>query len=227
MEYKNIGILLMAGKSSRIDGITKQFYQSKAESKPMYVYPLTTLNEALDDVILVVPQGYGNRVKNQALAYLGKIFDVVEGGETRTESVSRGLKLVEEKYGREGVNVLIHDAARPYVPLNVVKNVKQLLDTHDAVTPVMDVYDSLLSVEEGNSHYLDRNSIKRVQTPQGFRLSLILDAYAKLDGDSKTDDYQLVASTCKNPCICKGSALSFKVTTNDDIAIYDIIANQK
>lgn len=57
MNTKYIGILLMAGKSTRMNGIVKQYYVSKEDDEPMYIHSLKTLVSFMDDVILVVPHG--------------------------------------------------------------------------------------------------------------------------------------------------------------------------
>lgn len=109
------------------------------------------------------------------------------------------------------IKVLIHDAARPFVPSKIILNIKDALKDHDAVTPVLDMSDSLLKENDGIK-YVDRTFIKRVQTPQGFDFNLIYEAYEELKEESKTDDFQMVLNKSKSPILIKGSTLSFKVT---------------
>lgn len=223
METKNIGILLLAGHSTRMNGVTKQFYVSPYEDKPLYIHPLETLNEALDDVVLVVSKGEKEKIEAQSYIYLKRFFPVVEGGETRTQSVFNGLKYIEKIYGEKGINVLIHDAARPFLPLELVRQIVSSLGYSDAITPTLKMTDSLLKDDKGKISYVPREDIYRVQTPQAFQLKLIMKAYEGLQGESKSDDFQLVLPLAKSPYLIPGSALNFKITTPDDLYLYDSI----
>lgn len=227
MGYGNIGVLLMAGSSTRMGGTIKQFHRSSLSDRPMYMFSLTTLDMVLDDVVLVVPKGYVEEVEEQVKSLMGRSFVAIEGGESRSESVHKALTFIKDRYGLEDTNVVIHDAARPFVPESIVRNVVRLLDTYDAVTPILDSTDSLMSLADGRARYIERDHIKRVQTPQGFKLKLLYGAYEALMGESKTDDYQLVSKICNRPCVCKGSPLSFKVTTKDDLEIFDMMSGKR
>lgn len=223
METKNIGILLLAGHSTRMNGVTKQFYVSPYEDKPLYIHPLETLNEALDDVVLVVGKGEKEKIEAQSYIYLKRFFPIVEGGETRTQSVFNGLNYIEKIYGEKGINVLIHDAARPFLPLELVRQIVSSLGYSDAITPTLKMTDSLLKDDKGKISYVPREDIYRVQTPQAFQLKLIMKAYEGLQGESKSDDFQLVLPLAKSPYLIPGSALNFKITTPDDLYLYDSI----
>lgn len=79
MNTKYIGILLMAGKSTRMNGIVKQYYASK-DDEPMYIHSLKTLASFMDDVILVVPHGDEEKVKSQSFIFTKKFYPVISGG---------------------------------------------------------------------------------------------------------------------------------------------------
>ena len=175
MNTKYIGILLMAGKSTRMNGIVKQYYVSKDDDEPMYIRSLKTLASFMDDVILVVPHGDEEKVKSQSFVFTKKFYHVISGGKDRTESVRNALNFIKNMYFDVDIKVLIHDAARPFVPSNIILNIKDALKDHDAVTPVLDMSDSLLKENDGIK-YVDRTFIKRVQTPQGFDFNLIYEA---------------------------------------------------
>lgn len=227
METKNIGVLLLAGSSTRTGGIKKQFYVSPHEEKPLYIHSLETLNKHLDDVVLVVGKGDKEKVEAQSYLFLKRVFPIVEGGETRTGSVYSGLQYIERIYGKKGINVLVHDAARPFLPDSTVEEIIRSLTDHDAVIPILKITDSLIRKERGKEQekgtYLDRENVARVQTPQGFSFPLLLKAYENLLGESKTDDFQLVLPYAKSPSHIEGSIFNFKVTNPEDIRLYDEI----
>ena len=110
---------------------------------------------------------------------------VVAGGNTRQESVICALPYVGGDY------VLIHDGARPNVSPAVIDRVIEALSTHPAVVPVVDIADSV--IYEGR--YVDRQQVKRVQTPQGFRTDLLRQYIPSAPADY-TDEGSLIAQYC-------------------------------
>lgn len=221
MGLKNIGILLMGGSSIRMDGICKQFYISEGDDKQLFIYPLLTMLKVVDEVVIVTTNESIDYVKGLVSQYNDKPIHVIGGGDSRTQSVSNALNFIKEN-NFDNVNVIIHDAARPFVPLTVIQEVVSLLNTHDAVSSVLAINDSLLKSDE-KIEYICRNNVNRVQTPQGFKLSLLKSAYDSLNGESKTDDFQLVLDKTNSIALCQGSIMSFKVTNKDDLTLYNLI----
>lgn len=92
---------------------------------------------------------------------------------SRSESVKFAINYVN-KYRY----ILIHDACRPYLTLNLIKKItNELNNGYDAVIPIIPIADSLINVN--NLSYLNREEIKRVQTPQGFDATLLIEAFNK------------------------------------------------
>lgn len=136
---------------------------------------------------------------------------VVPGGETRSASVRNGLDAVPERV----THVLIHDAARPLVPPDVVQGVVAAMETGArAVVPVVPVTDTLRSADGGT---VDRDRLVAVQTPQGFHLPTLAEAHAaQLDA---TDDAGLVEKLGVPVHHVPGSTRNLKITVPDDLII--------
>ena len=155
--------------------------------------------------------------------------DVVTGGATRQESVRLALSTLPA----DVTSVLVHDAARPLVPVDVVDRVLAALRTGAAaVVPVLPVYDTIKEVDEDVvTRTLDRAILRAVQTPQGFRRNVIEEAHAKaaIDGGVvATDDAGLVERLGVPVISVAGSPESFKVTTPTDLLLAEaLIAKQR
>jgi 2-C-methyl-D-erythritol 4-phosphate cytidylyltransferase/2-C-methyl-D-erythritol 2,4-cyclodiphosphate synthase len=151
-------------------------------------------------------------------AEAAKGFDVraVHGGAQRQDSVRLGLEALAAD---QPDLVLIHDGARPMVSAAVITRVIQGLATADGVIPAVAVADTLKRVE-GNTitATVARDNLVRVQTPQGFRFQVILDAHRQAAGEALTDDAAVMERAGKKVVTVAGDDSNIKVTTMDDLA---------
>jgi 2-C-methyl-D-erythritol 4-phosphate cytidylyltransferase/2-C-methyl-D-erythritol 2,4-cyclodiphosphate synthase len=138
----------------------------------------------------------------------------VFGGETRRLSVLCGLEaLAGHADCRPDDFVLIHDAARPFVPAAVIDRLLTTLHSGAAgAIPVLPVVDSL--VRDGET--VDRAGLNRVQTPQGFGLATLLDAHRRWSGAEPTDDAAILRHFGHAVAQVQGDERLAKLTTADD-----------
>jgi 2-C-methyl-D-erythritol 4-phosphate cytidylyltransferase/2-C-methyl-D-erythritol 2,4-cyclodiphosphate synthase len=146
----------------------------------------------------------------------------VTGGATRQESVRLGLRALA---ATAPDRVLIHDAARPFVPATVIARVVAALDSAEAVIPALPVPATLKAVDADGwvTGTVPRAGLQAAETPQGFRFPVILEAHDKAvtAGDDFTDD-AAVAEWAGIPVrIVAGDAANLKLTTSEDIAMAD------
>ncbi len=144
----------------------------------------------------------------------GKVL-LVAGGETRQQSVYNGLLAVKEDY------VLIHDGARPWVPVSCIQKLLDTLREHQACLLMVHVKDTVKEVVHGVvKNTLKREQLRLAQTPQAFHTGLVLKSYqrAKKDGFEASDDAQVVEHYSDEPVIVvEGSYENIKVTTIEDL----------
>lgn len=143
----------------------------------------------------------------------------VMGGMERRDSVLAGLEALAAHSPVPDV-VLIQDAARPFTSASTITNVIQALETEKAVLPLIPVRDTLKRVENGYVHEtVAREALYHAQTPQGFRLEMILDAHRQCKASSKvvTDDTALAEMAGIPVHFISGSDNNFKITTPMDI----------
>ncbi|HEX3613904.1 MAG TPA: 2-C-methyl-D-erythritol 4-phosphate cytidylyltransferase [Sporichthyaceae bacterium] len=147
--------------------------------------------------------------------------EVVAGGATRQASVARAVASLAEDIDV----VLVHDAARPLVPVELVDAVAAAIRAGaDAVIPVLPVADTIKRVAAGVvESTLDRASLRAVQTPQGFRRAVLANAHAAGDGGAATDDAGLVEAIGVPVSVVEGSAEAFKVTRPIDLMLAEAV----
>lgn len=224
---KVAAIILLAGRSERFDSNTpKQFFP--INGKPLIYYTIYSFEKVseIDEITLVSRKEDIAKVQNIVKEYgFKKVIRVIEGGETRNESVHNGLKSLS--LSNDDL-VLIHDGARPIVPEKVILSVIHALENSDAVTTAIKVEDTIVFSE--NSHdinsFENRDEYFRIQTPQGFRFETILKAHENIDKNA-TDDAQLVQRLGIKVKLVDGDKKMNKITTIEDInALKVLIENE-
>ena len=143
------------------------------------------------------------------------------GGATRRESVRTGLEAIAASGGAE--IVLIHDAARPFLPAAVTGRLLAALDTAPGAVPVLPVVDTLVRIDgESLGDTMSRDDLARVQTPQAFRFPDILAAHRNWSGaEEPTDDAQVARAAGLTVIAVPGDAMLEKLTHEADIAAAD------
>jgi len=158
---------------------------------------------------------------------LGTDVWVVPGGDTRQRSVAAALTALPAHID----TVLVHDAARPLVPVELVTRVVAALrDGAAAAIPVLPVPDTLKEIESVGAsgrvvRTVDRTRLRAVQTPQGFRRDVLTQAHqaALVDGVETTDDAGLVERIGVEVVVVPGAEDAFKVTRPLDLALAEAV----
>ena len=209
-----VAIVTAAGSGARLGaGVPKAFVELGA--KTMLEHAVVGLLDSgvIDRVVVAVP---AQRV-TETIEMLGGQVTVVEGGTERDDSVRRALAAV----GDAGF-ILVHDAARPFTPLEQIRRVVAALrDGMRAVIPVLPVVDTIKAVD-ANGVVLgtpERAGLRAVQTPQGFEAALLRRAYQQSGGLSVTDDASMVENLGVPVHTIAGDALAFKITTALDLRL--------
>ena len=166
---------------------------------------------AVDRVRVVVADG---QTEDAYRAIGGAVGDVgpIVGGATRGQSVRNGLAAID------GEAVLIHDAARPFCPAEVIDRLLARLEFFPGAVPVLPVNDTLARWTEVLGEPIDREGAVRVQTPQAFRLPEIKSAYERWTGPYPSDDSLVARQAGLGVAAVAGAAELDKLTTPEDWA---------
>jgi 2-C-methyl-D-erythritol 4-phosphate cytidylyltransferase/2-C-methyl-D-erythritol 2,4-cyclodiphosphate synthase len=215
-------IIVAAGKGLRAGGETpKQF--AMWNGKPLLRHSAESLvNAGCESLVVIIPAN-AEAVAKDALTGLPGITFVI-GGETRQQSVHNGL----EALANSGpARVLIHDAARPDLPRQVIARLLDALQVSDGAIPVLPVVDSLAIDASGMmAGAADRNVLRRVQTPQVFRYAAILDAHRNWQGDPDAgDDAQVLKAAGLQISLVPGDERLKKMTFAEDFVTDQKSAN--
>ena len=219
-----VALVPAAGRGERLGaGMPKALVPVLGESLLLRAVRGLLDSGCVQHVVVAAPPDEVEVVEKE-LGSLGSVVHVVPGGAERTESVRLALAEAERVVPDPRV-VLVHDAARAFTPASVVRDVVRAVeDGACAVVPVLPVADTIKSVDDGGvvfaTVYLSR--LRAVQTPQGFSLETLREAYAAA-GDVATDDAGLVERIGKPVKTVPGHAHALKITTAFDLAIAEAV----
>lgn len=202
-------LIVAAGKGERLGGdVPKQFRElGGIPVLRRAVIPFAD-HPRIDNVLVVVAED----AQEQALKAIGGGFrtDLVIGGVTRAQSVRNGLAAVKTE------KVLVHDAARPFCPADVIDRLVDALDDYPAAVPVLPINDTLARWTEVLGETIVRDDAVRVQTPQAFSLKALRDAYEKWSGREPTDESTVARAAGLEVRGVAGALELEKLTTADD-----------
>ena len=137
------------------------------------------------------------------------------GGAARFDSVKNGLALLKNESGVVG----IHDAARPMVSVETIKNAFETASQKGNAIPVISINESIRQSENGNSKAVNRDQFNIVQTPQCFKLELIQKAFEQNYNESFTDDATVLESAGVKINLTPGNAENIKITKPGDLSL--------
>jgi len=172
------------------------------------------MSAVADVLIIAAPADSLDEASNQ-VAQVDAEIHIVTGGEHRQESVANALRMVPEDVSI----VLVHDAARPLVPIEVTQNVVAAIrGGAKAVIPVLPLVDTIKRVNNNGIaiETVDRNQLRRVQTPQGFDRATLDLAYQNPEVVA-TDDAGLMDALGIPVVTVAGDERSLKITTMSDV----------
>ena len=209
----NSTVIVAGGSGNRFGGeIPKQFV--KIDGQQILSFSVNTFLEhpQIDEVIIVCHLEWINIVSENY-----SDCKVVEGGERRQDSSLNGIRATSENTE----NVLIHDAARPFISPIIISDCLEALTKCKGTAPIMKTANSLIQLDNTKASYVDRSKTYEVQTPQCFKKNLILNVLeSNIEG---TDEIGMVLR--KIPGIelefVKGSLNNSKITTLSDIKLFN------
>ena len=160
----------------------------------------------------------------------GKVH-VVEGGDSRQESVSHALHALDCD---EDDIVLVHDSVRPLIEPSIIERTIEAVEKHGAAIVGVPAVDTIKQVERTAdgaiiSSTIPRERIVQAQTPQGFRCGLLKKAFAEAEADGflGTDESSLVERSGASVFVVMGSASNIKITQPSDLELAEFYLKQR
>ena len=244
----NIAVILAGGIGARVGGNTPKQLLPLQDGKSVLEHAVDAFEQSphIHEVCIVMHPDYIAYAEQMLLANAWqKVRHIIPGGKERWESSVNAIRVYSEVKGEKNncqspianrqneVNLLLHDAARPFVSQEIIARVCEALEGHEAVTVAIPSTDTVYEMADGKvARIPQRSTIMRAQTPQAFRLELIAEAYTKALGVDNlsaeacaeahipaTDDCGIVHEHMPQVpiCIVEGEEQNKKITFKEDI----------
>jgi 2-C-methyl-D-erythritol 4-phosphate cytidylyltransferase / 2-C-methyl-D-erythritol 2,4-cyclodiphosphate synthase len=202
-------LIVAAGKGERLGGgLPKQYRMLAGTPVLRRAVQALASHPAIAKVRVVI--GPGQKALAEAALRDIDVGRLIEGGAERADSVRAGLAQIESDA------VLVHDAARPFCPPEVIDRLLAPLEFFDGAAPVLAVGDTLARASDRIEERVNRTNVVRVQTPQAFRIEALRRAYESWSGDEPTDETSVARAAGLAVAAVAGDPSLEKITTASD-----------
>jgi 2-C-methyl-D-erythritol 4-phosphate cytidylyltransferase/2-C-methyl-D-erythritol 2,4-cyclodiphosphate synthase len=215
---RTVALLVAAGSAARFGGpLPKQYLPLLGEPVLRRSAAVFCAHPGIDEVRIVINPAMSEPY-HRAVAGL-PVGAPIAGGSERQQSVLLGL----EALAADGVppqRVLVHDAARPLLPPEVIDRLLSALEAAPGAIAALPIVDTLWRAEGGEScgALVDRSGLWRAQTPQAFDFKRLLAAHRAAAGQNHTDDAAVLRAGGEEVTLVPGDEAAFKITTESDLA---------
>ena len=234
---RTVAVVLAGGTGQRFGGgLPKQLLTLAGRTVLEHSVAAFEHAPGIDEVLVVIAPGFTGQAESLlAAAGFGKVSRVIEGGFTRPDSTRRAIAALGTAAGHADpaeVNVLFHDAARPLVGQEIIAASLRALESYQAIGVAVPCADTVVEVRGPVMTRMQRREVlQRCQTPQGFRLSVIRQAYQLADADpgfataSATDDCGIVLRYLPGTpvAVVPGSERNIKITYPSDLIVAEAL----
>lgn len=225
-----VAIIPAAGAGNRLRSVIdhpKQFLH--VAGKPILAHTLLVFEELsiIDEIVVVAPANALHQVEDEVVSpfSISKVHKVIAGGNTRQDSVEKGIDAVRA-YPPE--IVVVHDGVRPFVTRDMIRESVDSAREFGGCVVGIPAVDTIKTVRERRIEAtIDRSVLWYAQTPQTFRYELIREAYEKANRDKfvGTDEAMLLEHLGVKVSMVEGSLLNFKITTPEHLVFAEALFN--
>ncbi len=222
----NIGLIIAGGIGARMkQAIPKQFMT--VFDKPIIAYTLEKFQNhpSIDVIAVVCVNGWDTILESYAKQYkITKLKHIIPAGKVGQESIKNGLDELSKHYSEDDI-VLIHDAIRPNVSLDIISDCLKTINENGSAVVVIPCNEAMMMTDDfiSSDKAFPRDHLKRTQTPQGATLGKLLSIHKKAKELNITDSVAtctLMTEVGEKIYFSAGSPKNIKITTPDDVDIF-------
>ncbi|MCT4614818.1 MAG: 2-C-methyl-D-erythritol 4-phosphate cytidylyltransferase [Marinifilaceae bacterium] len=230
MKKYNIAVILAGGKGARFGSkLPKQFTKIAGKSIIEHTIERFQDSDEIDEIAVVMNPDFIDTIEEMVNKNMyNKVRKILKGGTERSSSSISAIDAYYTESKEKDINLIFHDAVRPFVSQSIINDVIISLDKYNAIDVAIPATDTIIEINEDNiiTNVPQRSKLRRGQTPQAFKYDTIYQAYelAKRDPNfTATDDCGVVLKYLPEEKIyvVEGSEENIKVTYEMDMFIAD------
>jgi 2-C-methyl-D-erythritol 4-phosphate cytidylyltransferase len=225
---KITAIIPAAGTGSRYDRYKNKLLEN-LDGIPVIVRTLRTISSinSLNNIIICTSEDLLPEITSIVKEYNITAAEVIIGGETRQESVFKGLNAAKEF---EPDFILIHDGARPLISKDIIENAIKCASIKGAAIVAVPTKDTIKRVDINTNRIIEtinREELWNIQTPQIFKYQDLLDAHNMFENMNLTDDSALIEKANLPAYVVLGSYSNIKITTKEDLLYAEMLLKRE
>lgn len=195
--------------------LPKQFIELNGE--PIIIKTINCFVKYNSSIKIIISVHKDFKIYLEELLQSYKIINVkiTIGGQTRFQSVKNGLELIDDLTAI----VAVHDAARPFVSIDTIKNCFETAAIKGNAVPCISLNESIREIKEEKNNAVNRNNYKIIQTPQCFLISKIKQAFIQPYNPLFTDDATVLEGLGETIFLVEGNVENIKITSPHDLLI--------
>lgn len=223
------GVILAGGIGSRMGGDKPKQYLT-IKDKPVIIYTIEKFfaEPALEKIIVLCPKQWVEHTKNLIEKHLAPALSkvaVIEGGETRNETIMNAIKFIENEGNLDENTIIVtHDSVRPFVTHRIIQENIEACEKYGACDTVIPATDTIVEALDGKkiSSIPDRSKMYQGQTPQSFKALRLKEVYNSLTEEEKTvltDAAKILVLKGDDVALVDGETFNIKLTHPYDLRI--------
>ena len=204
------------------------------DHRPILIHTiLNLLPLGFDEIVVTCPKGYQKKYQNIIKEFVNskQKITIIEGGKERQNSVYNALKLLKENNTKPDEPVLVHNAANVFVDSKQAHRLITIISEGTPAGLALECEDTIREVDDRgySKQKLNREKLRRMQTPQGAEFKILWRSYQKAENDGflATDDLELIERMGIKVKVLMTDPLNFKITYKRDLYLARQILNNK
>ncbi|MEG2441375.1 MAG: 2-C-methyl-D-erythritol 4-phosphate cytidylyltransferase [Acetivibrio sp.] len=229
----NFGVILAGGIGSRMGNVEKPKQFLTIGDKPIIIHTIEKfyVNSNFEKLIVLCPAQWVEHTKDLIEKYFKTTerIVVIQGGDTRNETIMNSIDYIEEQYGLEEDTIIVtHDSVRPFVTHRILEENIRYAREFGACDTVISATDTIVESEDGKniSSIPERNRMYQGQTPQSFNAKQLKDLYAALSEEEReilTDAAKIFVIKGKSVHLVEGEVFNIKITYPYDLRVAETL----
>ncbi|SFR58767.1 IspD/TarI family cytidylyltransferase [Anaeromicropila populeti] len=228
-EARVFAIILAGGVGSRMGNMEKPKQFIELGNKPIIIHTIEKffVMSEFQKVLVLCPRQWIRHTEDLIRRFIPETekICVIEGGETRNDTIIQGITYIEKEYGLTEEDVIVtHDAVRPFVTHRIIQDNIHMVMEHGACDTVLSATDTIVCSEDGNaiSSIPDRTKMYQGQTPQSFRAKRLKEIFMELSEEEKailTDAAKILVLKGEKVQLVEGEVFNIKITYPFDVLV--------
>ncbi|MCQ4635268.1 2-C-methyl-D-erythritol 4-phosphate cytidylyltransferase [Anaerovorax odorimutans] len=223
------GVILAGGIGKRMGNAEKPKQYLQVGGKPIIVHTVEKfiVCDEFEQIIVLCPQPWIEHTKNLLKKHIENTDRVVviEGGETRNETVMNSIRYIEKNYGLDEETIIVtHDAVRPFLTYRIIQDNIKFARKFGACDTVIPATDTIVEAIDNEviSQIPDRSKMYQGQTPQSFNALKLKSLYEALTEEEKeilTDAAKIFVMKGEKVYLVEGETFNIKITYPYDLTV--------